>query len=176
MTDSSLTIHKTKHLLSHVLATAASRRWPEATRGESGETKTGFYADFALAGPPTEEELAALTDDMARLLFDFASFHELELTPEQALNELGAHPWKRRQIEAIAETDPLVRCVDLDGDIDVCDCALKDATELRAIHPEKFTLTAAHPVMWSHRGREELFFRLSGELFPTPAPCNCCHG
>jgi threonyl-tRNA synthetase len=174
MTDSFLTVHKAKHLLSHLLATAGARRWPEVARGDSGETKTGFYADFGLSGPPGEEELAALTDEMARLIYDFGNFHELELTPEQALNELGSHPWKRYQIESIAEADGHVQCYDLDGHVDVCDCKIKDPAELRAVHPEKFLLTGAHPVVWSYRGRDEFFIRITGELFPAPLPCGCC--
>jgi len=174
MTDSFTLTHKSKHLLSHVLATAGARRWPEAARGDSGETKTGFYADFGLSAPPEAEELAGLTDDMARLLHDFGRFHELQLTPDQALAALGGHRWKRHQIESISETENHVRCYELDGHLDVCDCALKDPAELRAVHPEKFLLTGAHPVIWTHRGRDEFFIRISGELFPAVVPCSCC--
>ncbi len=174
MTQSSISTHKTKHLLSHVLAVAGSRRWPDAARGESGETKTGFYADFGLAILPAEEELAALNDDMARLLFDCASFHALELTPEQALGELGAHPWKRWQIETIAESEPTVCCYEMDGTIDVCDCIFKNPSQLRSIHPEKFLVANAFPVAWNYLGREEIFVRITGELFPAVMPCSCC--
>jgi threonyl-tRNA synthetase len=174
MTDAAITAHKTKHLLSHVLVAAAVQRWPEATLGESGETDTGFYADFGLDNLPDENALASLTDAMARLLRDFKTFRDLRLTPAAALLRFHGQPWKTHQIQMIAELDSRVRCYELDGFIDLCDCGIKDPRELRAVHPEKFLLTGAHSVVWSHRGRDQRFTRITGELFPAPPPCECC--
>lgn len=173
MTDSFIAAHKTKHLLSHVLVAAGARRWPQAMLGESGETATGFYADFGLADTPGTTELAELTDDMARLLRDFRSFRDLRLTPAEALSRFRNQPWKIHQVQAVAELEARVRCYELDGFIDLCDCAIKDPRELRAVHPEKFILTGASPVVWSHRGRDAWFMRVNGELFPAPPPCEC---
>lgn len=174
MTDALIASHKAKHLLAHVLVAAGARRWPGTALGDSGTTATGFFADFALAGAPDEEELAMLGDEMARLLGEFRHFGEVRLTPAQALERFGGQPWKRRFVEALAESETTIRCYDLDGFIDVCDCVLKEPRELRAVHPEKFLLTGVHPWVWSHRGRDELFVRVNGELFPAPVPCKCC--
>lgn len=174
MPDAFVTAHKTKHLLSHVLAAVGAQRWPEATLGESGETSSGFYADFGLSELPDEAELSALTDAMARLLQDFKSFRDLRLTPTEALQRFQGQPWKTHQVQVIAELEARVRCYELDGFVDVCDCDIKNARELRAVHPEKFLLTGASPVTWTHRGRERRFVRISGELFPVPPPCECC--
>ncbi len=174
MTEEFVAQHKAKHLLAHVLVEAGARRWPDAPRGDSRETPTGFYADFGLAGAPTEDDLLALTDDMCRRLRTVKAFDEIELTRAESLERFGGHAWKLRQVEAITETDAHVRCYILDGFLDVCDCAIKHPRELQALHPEKFLLTGAHPVVWSHRGRDELFIRIRGEIFPTPEPCDCC--
>jgi threonyl-tRNA synthetase len=174
MTDAFVAVHKTKHLLSHVLVTAGARRWPTAMLGQSGETATGFYADFGLPGLPEEAELAELTDEMARVLLDFKIFREIRLSSEGAAKAFAAQRWKQHQAAVIAEQDPSVRCYELDGFVDICDCALKEPGELRAIHPEKFLLTQAHPVVWSHRAGDEFFIRITGEVFPLPPPCACC--
>lgn len=171
MSLASISLHKARHLLSHVLVVAGSRRWPQTTLGDSGETETGFYADFGLSVALDESELATLNDEMARVLRDFKSFRDLQLTPEQALKVFGNHPWKLHQVAAIAEVEARIGCFELDGVIDVCDCALKSPGELHAVHPEKFLLTGSHPVVWSHRGKESLFVRITGELLPAPAPC-----
>jgi len=174
MTDPFITAHKTKHLLSHVLVAAGARRWPQAALGESGETATGFYADFGLADAPGDAELSTLTDDMARLLRDFRSFRDLQLTPAEALNRFSGQPWKTYQVQAVVELEARVRCYELDGFVDLCDCGIKDPRELRAVHPEKFLLTGTRRVVWSHRGRDSWFMRVTGEVFPAPPPCECC--
>jgi threonyl-tRNA synthetase len=174
MSDAFINQHKAKHLLAHVLAAAAAKRWPEAIRGRSGETSTGFFADLGLAGLPAPEEMEALIDDMARLLRDVQVFREVELSPADALAAQAGQPWKSHHIEAIAESDSRIRCLELDGFIDVCDCALKAPAELRALHPEKFQLTGAHPMVWTHRGRDQFLIRIKGELFPAVTPCACC--
>ncbi len=174
MTDSTIALHKAKHLLSHVLVAAGAKRWPAVALGESGETKTGFYADFGIPEALSEEALQELGDEMARILLDSQDFRDFSLNPEQARQVFAGQPWKTFQVEALAEFRPEIRCYELDGVIDVCDCAIKSPEELRAIHPEKFLLTGSHPAIWSNRGKDEFFVRIRGELFPAPVPCGCC--
>lgn len=65
---------------------------------------------------------------------------------------------------------------ELNGFVDICDCALKDLAYLAQVHPEKFLLTRAETIPWSRprRGRDQWFVRVHGELFPAPPPCACC--
>jgi hypothetical protein len=68
-------LHKVNHLLSHVLAAAVARRWPQINAGESGETCEGFFGDFAFEPvPPTAEELALLEGDMRQILAECRRF------------------------------------------------------------------------------------------------------
>jgi len=166
--------HKAKHLLAHVLVAAGARRWPQATRGDSGETSTGFFADFAMPDVPGEAHLAELSESMARLLRDFRTFRGLRVTPDAARTLLIEHPWKQHVVEALEEIGASVGLYELDGVVDLCDCAIKQPEELRALHPEKFLLTSAAMVPWAFRGRTTWFVRIRGELFPTPPPCLCC--
>lgn len=176
MSEVFLAAHKAKHVLSHVLAAAGSKRWPGVHVGQTGETSTGFFADFALPGPPDEADLPALTDGMAGLLNSARTFRSFAMGPAEALDLFGGQPWKRHQAEVIAELEGRIEGFELEGYFDMCDCILKDTRELRAIHPEKFLITHWQPVIWSHRGRDEVFTRVSGELFPAPPPCTCCQG
>lgn len=174
MKDAFVNEHQAKHLLTHVLVAAGVQRWPGVRLGRSGETSTGFFADFALPAEPDEAQLSELTDDMARLLREVRTFREIRLPVAAALDKFRGHPWKRFQIEALAESESEIRCLELEGTVDICDCALKSPRDLQVLHPEKFLLTRAHPMVWSHRGRDEFFVRIHGELFPTPTPCGCC--
>jgi len=174
VTPTSLAQHKAKHLLSHVLVAAGARRWPEVVLGESGETPTGFYADFGLARPPSDEELAAVTDEMARLLANGQCVRSLTLAPPAARTLFARQPWKAQQVEVSAECQEAVNCFEMDGFYDLCDCILTQPRELLAVHPETFTLTHVSLVAWVHRGKEHWFHRVFGELFPAPVPCGCC--
>ncbi len=174
MNPSFISLHKAKHLLSHVLVCAGARRWPEAMRGESGETATGFYADFGLGGLPDEAELAGLADEMAGILGDFREFRDVRLAPKDALARFAGQPWKQKQVAVLAELGDRIGCYELDGFLDLCDCALKSSEELRAVHPEKFMLTHAEPVVWQDRTTSRRLVRIVGEIFPAPPPCECC--
>ncbi|WP_145928682.1 hypothetical protein OH491_01320 [Termitidicoccus mucosus] len=174
MNPAVVTLHKTKHLLAHVLVAAGIRQWPQATLGDSGETATGFYADFGLSCAPDEDELHRLNDEMARVLRNCRIFRELNLAAPEAAEIFQGQPWKLQQVSAILETDRRVRCYEIDGVVDVCDCVLKDLRELRTVHPEKFAVVRAWPVVWSDRGHDILFTRIAGEMFPPPLPCECC--
>lgn len=166
--------HRRKHLLAHVLVAAGAQHWPGVILGRSGETASGFFADFGVPTDPSGDELEQLTDQMARLISEVKAFREEQLTPAAALEKFSGQPWKRHQISVLAESDRQIQCSNLEGVFDLCDCALKDPRALRQLHPEKFLLTDIEPVNWEYRGQIQRFTRVSGELFPVVAPCECC--
>jgi threonyl-tRNA synthetase len=176
MADPFITAHKAKHLLSHVLVVAGARHWPGVMLGESGETATGFYADFGLTAPPAEVELGALNDTMVRVLGRFQVFRDVQLSPAEAVRRFTGQPWKQREAAVMSELEGRVACYELDGFFDLCGCVLKDPVELRAVHPEKFWLTRAVEVTWRDRTRLHRMQRITGDLFPAAAPCGCCPG
>jgi threonyl-tRNA synthetase len=169
-----LSQHKAKHLLAHVLVVAGARRWPQALLGESGETATGFYADFGLTEVPDEIERGLLAEEMARVLGNVRVFRDVQLTPREAREHFAGQPWKQQQVAVLAELGGRIGCYELDGFLDVCDCAIKSPRELRAVHPEKFLLTGAEPVAWRDRTTVRRLVRITGEIFPAPPPCECC--
>jgi len=174
MNESVITAHKAKHLLAHVLVAAGARRWPGVLLGESGETATGFYADFGTSETVDETVLAELTDAMVRLLGGFRVFRDVQLTGAEAGRIFARQPWKQREAAAMLEIEGRVGCYELDGFIDLCACVLKSPEELRAVHPEKFMLAGVAEVDWQDRGRAYRMQRITGELFPAVAPCPCC--
>ncbi|MBK8478341.1 MAG: hypothetical protein IPL39_19235 [Opitutaceae bacterium] len=92
----------------------------------------------------------------------------------EAARLFAGHPWRREFVSALGELHDRIALLELEGVYDVCDCALKSVAELRALARQAFVLTAAHPTVWSHRGKDTLFVRVRGELVPAPMPCTCC--
>ncbi|BET69222.1 hypothetical protein ASA1KI_41400 [Opitutales bacterium ASA1] len=166
--------HKAKHLLAHVLVATGARRWPQATLGDSGETATGFFADFAMPDVPGDAELATLGESMKRLLGEFRVFRGLRVAPAEARSLFVAQPWKMHVVDALAELDSSIGLYELDGVIDVCECAIKHPGDLLAIRSEKFRLNGAASIPWIHRGKTTWFVRVRGEIVPLPPPCGCC--
>ena len=167
-------VHRRKHLLAHVLVAAGARVWPGVVLGRSGETATGFFADFGIPTDPNPDDLEKLTDEMARLIGAPNAFREEQLSAADAREKFLGQPWKLHQISVIGEFDRSVRCSNLNGVLDVCDCGLKAPQNVRELHPEKFLLTDFEPVSWDFRGKTHRFTRISGELFPAVDACECC--
>ena len=174
MDDRFIRLHKAKHLLAHVLVAAGAHRWPQVTLGDSGETATGFFADFAMPDVPGADDLATLLHAMRRLMGEAGSFRGLTASAPEARKIIADQPWKSHVIEALAEGDAAIGLYELDGVIDLCDCAIKSPDELRAIPRDRFVLTGAVPIPWLHRGQTTWFDRIRGELVPAPPPCSCC--
>ncbi len=174
MDEAFVAAHKTRHLLAHVLVAAGARRWPGVALGDSGETRSGFFADFGLAAAPSDDELAALGEDMREILGGFQVFRHREFSTAEAHALVAAHPWKRHVLEVLAEGESRHRFYQLDELLDLCDCALKEPRELRSLAGRPFTLVGAVPSAWAHRGAITWFTRVRGEVFSPAAACSCC--
>lgn len=169
----SIQLHKTKHVLTHVLTAAVRRRWPVVGTGDSGETREGFYVDLLLGDEvDVDAQLGDIAGDMRRVLAASTRFTALELSHAAARELFAGNPIKQAWIEAIAESDQPARLFDLDGVIDVCNCALKDPLELRAIDPAGFDLVRAVRLPWREHARTLWITRVSGAVAGGLA-CDC---
>lgn len=156
-------LHKVNHLLSHVLAAAVARRWPQINAGDCGETCTGFFGDFAFEpAPPSAEELALLEGDMRLILAECRRFEHREKTPAQAAAFFAGNPYKLQIVETLAELDETVGFFALDEFQDVCPCQIKELSELKAIPPDAFALTGTTPALWRQGDKEVWLTRIHG--------------
>ncbi len=169
METTSITLLKTRHLLAHILMATGARRWPQALQGESGATVEGFFADFGIAELPGKTELGRLAEEMARVLADFRVFRDVQLTLAEAQARFAGQAWKQRAAAGLAATAERIGCYELDGFLDLCDCTLKDAAELRAVRAARFRLTGAAPVLWQDRAATRQLVRISGEVVAAAA-------
>lgn len=166
-------LHKSKHLLTHVLTAAVRRRWPLVGTGDSGETREGFFVDLLVGDEvDLDAQLAAIEGDMRRVLMETKRFAARELTPAAARELFAGNPIKQAWIEAIVESDRPARMFDLDGVVDVCDCALKDPLELRAIDPAGFALVRTIRLPWREHARTLWITRVAGAVTGGLA-CEC---
>ena len=166
-------LHKTKHLLTHVLTAAVRQRWPLVGTGDSGETREGFFVDLLVGDDvDVQAHFAEVEADMRRMVVGARRFSPLELEPAAARELFPGNPIKHTLLGVFAEHDQPARLYDLEGVVDVCDCTLKDPRVLRAIDPNGFALAGAIALPWREHARTLWVTRVTGNVAGSLA-CRC---
>lgn len=96
-------LYRIRHSLAHVLAQAVLDMRPGSTLGFGPPIKNGFYYDFILSEPLTEEDFPELEKRMRKILKQGKRFSQEELPTEEALariDEMG-EPYKREYAEEL---------------------------------------------------------------------------
>jgi threonyl-tRNA synthetase len=98
-------LYRMRHSLSHVLAQAVLQLRPGSTLGFGPAIADGFYYDFILSSPLTDEDLPELEKIMKHILKQNQKFEREELSREAALARLDAmgEPYKREYAEELFE-------------------------------------------------------------------------
>ena len=73
-----------RHTTTHIMAQAVKRLYPEAKLGIGPAIEDGFYYDFDVAEPFTEEDLERITAEMVRIIEADLPIARRELTKSEA--------------------------------------------------------------------------------------------
>ncbi len=98
-------LYKVRHSLAHVLAQAVLEMRPGSTLGFGPPIADGFYYDFILSAPITEEDFPELERRMKKILKKGQRFDREELSAADALariDEMG-EPYKREYASELIE-------------------------------------------------------------------------
>ena len=108
-----------RHSAAHVLAEAAVRLYPGTKVAIGPSIKDGFYYDFEFPKPVGEDDLAAITKEVERLIATGAGFERREVSKEEALELFADQPYKLELIRdlPIGETISVYRQGDF---LDLC--------------------------------------------------------
>ena len=95
--DPSDALYRIRHSLAHVLAQAVLEVRPGSTLGFGPPIKDGFYYDFILSAPITEEDFPEIEQRMRKILKKGQRFDREELPKDAALARLAdmKEPYKR---------------------------------------------------------------------------------
>ena len=96
-------LHRIRHSLAHVLAQAVLELRPGSTLGFGPPIEDGFYYDFILSEPLTEEDFPELERRMKKIIKKDQRFYFEELPAAEALariEEMG-EPYKREYAEEL---------------------------------------------------------------------------
>ena len=77
-------LYRLRHSLAHVLAQAVQKLYPGTLLGFGPPIDDGFYYDFILPKPISDDDLPAIQDEMRRILKEKQDFKREDLTPAEA--------------------------------------------------------------------------------------------
>ncbi|MEM1230747.1 MAG: threonine--tRNA ligase [Pseudomonadota bacterium] len=98
-------LYRIRHSLAHVLAQAVLELRPGSTLGFGPPIADGFYYDFILSEPLTEEDFPELTRRMKKILKKGQRFDYEELPAAQALERIAemGEPYKREYAQELID-------------------------------------------------------------------------
>lgn len=173
-------LYKIRHSLAHIMAEAMLERFPEAHIAIGPPIEDGFYYDFELPRPITDEDLQWVEGRMKQIIKGNHDFTMREVAPEEALEFFKNQPFK---VELI--NDLVSGRVDENGNkiADAADkmtfytqdtftdlCRGPHVKNTREINPKAFSITYKPPAGAYWRGDEnrQQLTRIYGTAWETP--------
>ncbi|GAB4516273.1 MAG: threonine--tRNA ligase [Anaerolineae bacterium] len=92
-------LYRLRHSLAHVMAQAMLERFPDAKIAIGPPIEDGFYYDFELPEPITEDVLKDVQKRMKKIVSGNHDFSVREVTPEEARQLFANQPYKLELIE-----------------------------------------------------------------------------
>ncbi|MGM9979329.1 MAG: threonine--tRNA ligase [Clostridium sp.] len=96
-----------RHSISHVLAYAVKRLFPEAKLAIGPSIANGFYYDFDVENPFSASDLDKLEDEMRKIIKENPSIERFELPRDEALELMKDEPYKVELINDLPEGEAI---------------------------------------------------------------------
>jgi len=97
------------HTTSHIMAQAVKRLFPEAKLAIGPSIETGFYYDFDVEKPFSEEDLAKIEEEMKNIIKEDLELERFELPREEAIALMTEknEPYKVQLIEELPDGETI---------------------------------------------------------------------
>lgn len=173
-------LYKIRHSAAHVLAEAMLERFPEAHIAIGPPIEDGFYYDFGLPRPITEEDLQWVEQRMKEILRGNHDFTVREVNVDEALALFKDQPFKVELINDLVNgrTDengdeiaaPASKLTVYQQDTFIDLCRGPHVVNTREINPDAVNITYRQPAGAYWRGDEnrEMLTRIYGTAWETP--------
>ena len=155
-------LNRMRHSAAHVLAEAMLELMPDAELGIGPPIDTGFYYDFRLPRPLTQEDLEWLERRMRKSIEGKHEFRMASLTKEEAKERWKNQPFKLDLLEDLEE-GTITQCTHA-GFTDLCRGGHVNHTgEI----PASFKLMSIAGAYWRGNEKNPQLQRVYGALFET---------
>ena len=164
-------LYRLRHSLAHVLAQAVLETRPGSTLGFGPPIKDGFYYDFILSEPITDEDFPKLEQAMRRIIKKGQRFYREALSKDDALKQLSEmnEPYKREYaLELLDRDDTAELSFYRNGPfLDMCEGPHVDTT--RDIPRDGFKLRSVAGAYWRGDSDNVMMTRIYAWAFDDKA-------
>ena len=153
------------HTCSHVLAQAVKRLYPEVKLAIGPSIDNGFYYDFDMPEPFSEDQLSELEAEMRKICKEKLKLERFELPREEAIRfmEEKGEPYKVELIQDLPE-DEVISFYKQGEFTDLCAGPHVDSTG--RIKGNAIKLTACNAAYWRGDSSRQTLQRIYGVAFP----------
>jgi len=150
------------HSSAHVMAAAVKRLFPDAKVTIGPAIDDGFYYDFDVEKPFTEDDLAKIEAEMKKIVGENNSFERREVSKNKAIELFGQDNETYKVELAEAVEDDTVSLYKLDNFIDLC----RGPHVPSASRIKEFKLLSTAGAYWRGDERNKMLQRIYGVSFP----------
>ena len=164
-------LYRLRHSLAHVLAQAVLEMRPGSTLGFGPPIKDGFYYDFILSEPITDEDFPKLEQAMRRIIKKGQRFYREALSKDDALKQLSEmnEPYKREYALELLDRDDIAELSFYRNGpfLDMCEGPHVDTT--RDIPRDGFKLRSVAGAYWRGDSDNVMMTRIYAWAFDDKA-------
>lgn len=155
-----------RHSTSHVMAEAVLKLFPGSKVAIGPSIENGFYYDFELTRPITQEDLPAIEKEMRKILSSNKDFQRKELSRAEAKAMFADQPYKLELIDGLPE-DATISIYNQGEFTDLCRgphvCSTKE------INAQSFKLMKTAGAYWRGDVSRPMLTRIYGTAWEKPA-------
>ena len=162
-TDSNLS--NIRHSLSHLLAAAVLKKYPDTKLGIGPVVDNGFYYDFLFSKPASDSDLKDLEKEMRSLIAKKIEFEKETISLAEAKKLFKDQPFKLELAEEYAKEGKELTIYRSGDFTDLCEGGhVEDTSE---INPDAFKLTKLAGAYWRGDEKNPQLTRIYGLAFES---------
>jgi len=154
-----------RHSLAHLLAAAVLELYPGAKNTIGPAIEEGFYTDFEMPHPISEEDLSTIERKMREILKTWSSFDRREASVEEGREVFAWNPYKLEMLEELAKNGETITIYTSGKFVDLCRGGHVD--NIRSINAQAFKLTKVSGAYWHADQNQQQLQRIYGIAFET---------
>lgn len=173
-------LYRIRHSVAHIMAQAVLERFPEAKIAIGPPIEDGFYYDFELPQPPTDDDIKWIETRMRKIAGGNHEFIRQEVTPDEARDIFADQPYKLELINdlvngrvddngnPIAEPADVLTIYKQDSFVDLCRGPHVEST--KEIHPKAFSIRVRPTAgaYWRGDEKNKMLTRIYGTAWEKP--------
>ena len=164
-TEKDSQLSKLRHSMAHVMAEAVFKLFPGSKIAIGPSIDTGFYYDFELTRPITQDDLGEIEKEMRRIVSGNHDFVRKEVSKDEARQIFADQPYKLELIDELPE-DEIITIYTQDTFTDLCRGPHVENT--KQLNPQAFKLMKTAGAYWRGDVKRPMLTRIYGTAWEKP--------